>query len=238
VHRMPRILLADDDPISLRFLSTALAGLGCDVLAVASGAAALAAQGMFDLLLLDRCMPDLGGAGVLSARRKRGCTAPALATTAELTTRTAAELHAAGFLDVLVKPLSIGDLARAVGAHAACVSAPAADLLDDDAALAAIGGDAVALASLRAMLALEIAEFAGSLAHGSLPGAELRERLHRLRAACGFCGAARLAAAAAALQTALGAHGTVSVPDLDDFAHACRETAAALQLTNPQAPVR
>jgi CheY-like chemotaxis protein len=75
---------------------------------------------------------------------------------------------------------------------------------DDDAALAALAGRAEILEVLRGLLR---ADLPGQLAtiestHASDP-ALARGVLHRLQAAAAFCGAARLAASARALETAL-----------------------------------
>src|SRR5262245_41159553 len=95
----PRILVADDDTVSQGFLAPALGEFGCAVTAVASGDATLdaCAAAPFDLLLLDRRMPDCGGAALLLALRQRGIQTRAIATSAELTAATRLELQAAGY---------------------------------------------------------------------------------------------------------------------------------------------
>ena len=64
---MPKILVADDNPISLGFFADALAQLGSDVERACDGLGALAAaqRERFDLLLLDVNMPGLDGIGAL-----------------------------------------------------------------------------------------------------------------------------------------------------------------------------
>jgi CheY-like chemotaxis protein/HPt (histidine-containing phosphotransfer) domain-containing protein len=221
----PRVLIVDDDPVSLRFLEAAVAQCDCIVTTAASGNAALAAHGDFDLLLIDRRLPDIDGVELLRALRERGIAAPAIATSAEIDTALAAQLRATGFVDLLEKPASVRHIIEIVVRH---LSKAAPVLLDDVAALDSIGGDAHALHALRSLLARELEELERDLTHGDLARntAKLGERLHRLRASCGFCGAPILAAAAARLAGELRVD---TMPPLDEFLRTCRETAQALR---------
>ncbi|MCW5578643.1 MAG: response regulator, partial [Dokdonella sp.] len=58
----PRLLVADDNPLSLRFFADALDALGIDSVLAADGEQALARAdgGAFDALILDLRMPGLG----------------------------------------------------------------------------------------------------------------------------------------------------------------------------------
>ncbi|MFA7321652.1 MAG: response regulator, partial [Dokdonella sp.] len=60
---MGKILVADDNPLSLDFFCEAIALAGHAAIAVADGSAALAAarEQHFDLLVLDARMPGLNG---------------------------------------------------------------------------------------------------------------------------------------------------------------------------------
>lgn len=220
----PRVLIVDDDPISLRFLEAAAMQSGCVVATAVDGVATLAAHGDFDLLLIDRRLPDIDGVELLRALRERGIAAPAIATSAEIDVATANELYAAGFADVLEKPVSVRRVIEIVAQH---LPKTTPILLDDIAALDSIGGDTNALRALRSLFAQELEELERDLTHGDLAAspARLDERLHRLRASCGFCGAPILAAAAARLAGELRV-GTM--PPLDEFLRTCRETAMAL----------
>ena len=238
---MPRVLIADDDPVSLRFLAAALAQSGCEVVAVGDGAAALVAiqTHEFDLLLLDRRMPDLGGAELLVALRARGAASPAIATSAEVDTVITAQLRAAGFDDIIEKPTTLARLQHITQPYlhfsatqlGAAETPTAPPLLDDAAALAAIGGDTETLYTLRGLLAQELATLEKDLGErDSIIRSEyLRERLHRLRASCGFCGAPALGAAAAQLEQVLRADATNAQSTLVEFIHSCRNTLAALR---------
>lgn len=232
----PRVLLAEDDPVSARFLREALERLGARVLHAGDGPSALdaASREGFDLLLLDLGLPGLGGADVLAQLRTRpgaaSRVARALATSAAR--RTAAEVRAAGFEDLLLKPLRIADLEAALRApaHAVREVAPAVPcpVLDDEAALAALGSmDAVA--DLRRLLAAElpqqVAAVRAALATGAMPDASAV--LHRLHASTRFCGAGALAAAAGALSQVLADDGDAA-PALAALARAAEDYVAAL----------
>lgn len=222
------VLIVDDDSASLRFLETAVEQSGCVVATAADGAEALAAKGAFDLLLIDRHLPDTGGVDLLHALRKRGITAAAIATSAEIDAPLAAQLRATGFVDVLEKPASVQRIREIVMRH---LPGTTPNLLDDAVALETVGGGAEVLRVLRDLLARELEQLECDLTRGDLATntARLGERLHRLRASCGFCGASALAACAADWQNALR-EGTQSMDELRDaFIVVCRETTAALR---------
>ncbi len=241
---LPRILVADDDSVSLLFLTSALRELGCEATAVASGMAAIAAceKQKFDLLLLDRRMPDLGGASLLQALRARGNLVDAIATSAELDAGMRDKLRTAGYLDALTKPIGIDRLASVLAdrlpgwqvghAHIAStveVRFCAIDLLDDTGALASVGGDAAALRGLRSLLLQDLATIAPIAATPTaISMQDLRDCLHRLRAACRYCGTPMLAVAAARLEAKLGADDRSIQVELVEFADACKRTSAAL----------
>jgi len=240
---VPRVLIADDDPVSLRFLATAVAQLGCSVVVAASADEAETALGWtsFELLLLDRHMPGRGGAELLASLRGRGIAVPALATTAEVTPAVTAALRAAGFAGVIGKPVTLAQLTQALapylGSQAAFAEPPPAPrdppsglaLLEDDAALLAVGSDAEALCALRRLFAQELSELETRWSADA--EAVEQERLHRLRASCGFCGARALGDAALRLEQGLRAHAGDTRALLDDFLTLCRRTRAALDST-------
>jgi hypothetical protein len=120
---------------------------------------------------------------------------PALASSAALDASTARELRASGFAAVLRKPLGLTDLATALAPFASRV-------LDTHRALDACG-DGTVLAALRGLFRAELAALPAELERLSADLPALRDRLHRLRASCGFCGATRLDAACAEAALAL-----------------------------------
>lgn len=224
----PRVLIVDDDPVSLRFLEAVVAQSGYVVATAIDGATALAVDGVFDLLLIDRNLPDIGGVELLRALRGRGITAPAIATSAEMDPGTKTQLLAAGFVDALEKPAAVQRISEIVMQHLPRI---APNLLDDSAALEAIGGDANALRALRGLLACELEQLERELTAGDLVTNPMRlgERLHRLCASCGFCGAGVLAARAADWQKALRKGDQVTDELLDSFIVVCHETTMALR---------
>ncbi len=229
-----RILIADDNPLSLRFLADALESLGLACTLAPDGTQALArAQAQaFDILLLDARMPGLGGIDVLKAIRSTpgpSRHALALASTASTDAAQATTLTAAGFTEVIVKPVTVATLRAQLARH---LPLPETSLVLDDAqALRAAGGSDAVVSSLRHLFADELdalpAEFE-TLAANQNPAA-LRERLHRLDASAGFCGAPLLLDATARLRAALDG---VAWPQaaLDDFLAVCRRTRQALDI--------
>src|SRR5690348_9524062 len=188
-----RILLAEDDPVSLAFLAEALRGLGLHVTTVADGDAALVAARTrrFDVLMLDHHLPHLDGDAALRILRAdasaASCTAPAIATTADPDPAIHARLRDAGFARVLVKPLDAASLRKGLDAlgiaflPASSASVPA---LDDGDGLQA-SGSLQALSTLRGLLARELDVLADEWSGLRGDAAAMARCLHRLRAACG-----------------------------------------------------
>ncbi|MEO8997736.1 MAG: response regulator [Rhodanobacter sp.] len=206
----PRVLVADDDPGSCRFLGDGLRSLGARVETCTDGTAALerARSETFDLLLLDCRMPGAGALQILDSLRDdvqaRSADSMAVATTAELAPGDRQLLLAAGFSEILLKPCRLADLQRMLvmvqpDRFDACV-------LDDRAALST-SGDATTMRALRLLLREELALLDQELDSLSRNPADFSERLHRLRSSCGFCGAAALSSQTILLQQQLSQHG-------------------------------
>lgn len=245
----PRILVADDDAVSLRFLASALTELGCVAVDTDSGGGALQAciETQFDLLLLDRRMPDCGGAALLYELRQRGIETTAIATSAELDASVRGELRSAGYVEALTKPIGLDALARALALHlpgwrdprgqrhAPIDATPrndadAASVLDDSIGLASVGGDRTTLQALRGLLARELETLRDRLAATSNP-LDLADTLHRLRASCRYCGATALGEASLRLETVVRANEANSELQFRQFADACTRTLATLSST-------
>jgi CheY-like chemotaxis protein/HPt (histidine-containing phosphotransfer) domain-containing protein len=205
----PNILLVEDDPVSRAFLEAATTALPATVAVAGDAASArrLANATAFDLWLLDANLPDATGAELLSQLRGMGFATPALAHTATRDEGVHAGLRAAGFDDVVAKPIDAASwqaaLRRALKADAAthvrdAVSAASREfpIWDDAAALAALNGNAEHVAVLRQLFLDELPGMRTQIADAGTRAATL----HRLRASCGFVGAARLADAVQALQ--------------------------------------
>lgn len=219
------VLVAEDEPVSRAFLLDALAALGVRCEGVEDGLVALqrAKSVRYDALLLDLNLPGCDGVEILDRVRADVAAAsrlaPALALTADDSAHTRQRMLTAGFAAVAGKPIGVEQLANALrglgltiadtarAEPAAAVPCGTAPLWDDAAALAAVGGNRAILDTLRAMMVKELAAqretIAVALARDD-PGTA-RAELHRLQASCGFCGAARLADSARALQAALAA---------------------------------
>lgn len=198
-----QLLVADDDPSTRQFLAGALASHGYVVTLARDGVEALdlARHRHFDALLLDCRMPRAGAAEVLTALRADTAAAShaatALATSAEVPAPLRTALLAAGFAGVIEKPCRIASLIDALSATLGLEDN--LSILDDHAGLTA-AGDPHTMQALRHLLRAELADLSGALPRLVDDPAELVERLHRLRSACGFCGAARLGAQAKVLQ--------------------------------------
>ena len=107
-----RILVADDEESMRHFLDRGLRRLGGEVVAVASGAAALAAweQAAFDLAVLDLRMPGLDGIATLARIRSLAPDAPVILMTAHGSVEAAVEAMRLGAADFLAKPFAIEEL--------------------------------------------------------------------------------------------------------------------------------
>lgn len=214
----PRLLLLEDDAVSAAFLVQALAALPARVELAANlaSARALACAGQA-LWLFDARLPDGHGAELLGELRRRGLGTPALALTAEDQPQALRQLREYGFLDVLTKPIRAETLRDVVARHLApaaglprwnneavrrhLVPSAAAPRWNNEAALAALGGNRESMHSLRGLFLRELPG-QGRLVHAALARgdhAAAREQLHRLKAGCGFVGAATLLAAVRAL---------------------------------------
>lgn len=210
----PRLLLVEDDSISREFLTAALSALPADVETAADCAEASRLSARFDLWLIDANLPDGSGIGLLHRLRAASPGTVALAHTADPSPLLREALLRAGFADVLVKPLSADSLRQRVGATLGCAVRDAAPATasamaalpdwDEDAALKALGGHRGHALQLRALFLAELpsARQACMTAFDAGDHAGLRDALHKLRASCGFVGAARLADVVARWQAA------------------------------------
>ena len=107
-----RILLAEDDPDTRRFVEDALGAMGWQVSATPDGEQALqrAQDEPWDILVLDRMLPELDGLGILKQLRAAGIATPVLMLTALGRIEDRVEGLDAGADDYLVKPFAISEL--------------------------------------------------------------------------------------------------------------------------------
>ena len=109
---MSKILVVDDDPVSLRLLDRALVRDGHTVLTARCGADAVRLGGLHgpDLVLMDLQMDGLSGLDTLPQLRQIVPAAPVILMTGNGTTETAIEAMRRGAFDYLVKPLHMAEL--------------------------------------------------------------------------------------------------------------------------------
>jgi DNA-binding response OmpR family regulator len=212
-------------------MAAALQALPAEVDTAASMRTALAHEGTYDLWLLDANLPDGSGTDLLAELRARFPATPALAHTADDSPALRARLLAAGFDQVLVKPLTAAQLRQTAGrllglspdqAGVGEADKPKAfPLWDQAAALAALNGNQEHVATLRRMFLEELARQHGEI-HDALQAGNpeaAKKVLHQLKASSGFVGAMRLNAAAASLEKSLSDAATLA-----DFSIAVRDT--------------
>lgn len=233
---MARILVADDNPLSLHFLTEAIALAGHESIAVADGCAARAAaiEQRFDLLVLDARMPGLDGLQALADIRSGNGpnqSTPALVTTAEASADRNA-MRGRGFADILYKPLGISAVHAALARHLRGSSGRirAGEVLDDALAAEKTGGNASIIEALRGLFASELDALPDELdRYAVLTDHEaLLDRLHRLDASAGFCGAVALGQAISMLRKRIDADSAWPYAALADLLAVSMDTRRAL----------
>ncbi|AKF09314.1 sigma-54-dependent transcriptional regulator [Sandaracinus amylolyticus] len=105
-----RILLVDDEPGVLYMLREVLSERGHDVIAVSSGAAALAHIDGASLVVSDLAMPGMDGLALLAHVHERRPELPFVLITAHGNERVAVSAMKAGAYDYLTKPVDIDEL--------------------------------------------------------------------------------------------------------------------------------
>ena len=227
------VLVADDNPLSLEFFAAAISTGGHTVTTAGDGRAALACANSrrFDLLLIDHRMPGLDGPQTLRAIRSGdgpSRTTPALATSAD-SGLPPERLRAAGFDDVLFKPLGVRELWAAMSPY---LDDPLAGIavLDDASAGEKTGGDRSIVAALRTLLIDELDALPDELARLRMATdrTAMQDRLHRLDASAGFCGTPALSAAIAELRRDHEFASPCPDRSLHRFLRVCGQTREAL----------
>lgn len=226
-----RVLVADDDPASRLFLVEAMRTLGMSAEACNDGPSAIARgrEETFDLLLLDCRMPGAGAQQVLSELRadpqahSGDCTA--VATSADMDATQRKELISGGFTEVLQKPCDLAELRRIVAlVHPHAAALP---ILDDAGGLASTGSPQI-LHAMRSLLRDELVALYQDLDTIAPNSPAFADRLHRLRASCGFCGATALAERVVQLRDSLLHGGETQAQALARFGQALIATIEAL----------
>lgn len=113
-----RILLAEDDPDMRQFVEGALGELDHAVVSTTNGTEALrlALGAGWDMVILDRMLPDLDGLDVLKGLRGQGHTIPVLMLTALGQIEDRVSGLDAGADDYLVKPFAMSELVARINA--------------------------------------------------------------------------------------------------------------------------
>ncbi|SLN69124.1 Transcriptional activator protein CopR [Roseivivax jejudonensis] len=115
-----KLLVVEDDPTTADFIVRGLTEEGHAVDALESGKDALAqamSQG-YDVIVVDRMLPDLDGLSLVKALRAAKVPTPALFLTAMGTTEDRIEGLRAGGDDYLAKPFAFGELSARIAALA------------------------------------------------------------------------------------------------------------------------
>jgi DNA-binding response OmpR family regulator len=118
---MARILVIDDEPEMVAFVTRALEGVGHQVTSATDGAVGLgmALNDSPDLVVLDLVMPGVDGRHVLRALHAARPDCKVLVLSAEADVGARVELLEAGAIDFLGKPFAIRELLARVRARAA-----------------------------------------------------------------------------------------------------------------------
>lgn len=214
-----RILVVEDDPVSAEFLGEVLSRrYSVDCCPSLSEAKRQAMSRAYDLVLVDMHLGDGSGTDLLvwlQSDARQSSLPACIALSAELDEPLTATLRQLGCQHVLGKPLTVAQLehaaSQALGSTATSAHPDATSTTgnpdttttwDDDAALRALGGQRDVLARLRGLMRTDLPGQRARIveAHARQRYEALDEELHRLRAACGFCGAAALSSACQALK--------------------------------------
>ncbi|MGB0134779.1 response regulator [Dokdonella sp.] len=210
---MAKILIADDNLLSLEYLAEAVSRFGHEADRARDGveACSLASAQPYDLMIIDSRMPRRGGLESLHIIRSEGghsSMTKAVATTADAGLNPD-ELLRAGFAAVVVKPIPLEEFRALLAQHLPTRPIQDGDL-DDTLALSRSGGDTTIMNALRSLLGGELDALPREIEEYAQDRDEeaLRDRLHRLDASAGFCGATRLTGAIAELRRALDTENT------------------------------
>jgi FixJ family two-component response regulator len=115
-QQRPKIIIVEDDHPVRRSTQLLLQAQGYSVKAFSTGVALLADDASLDAscLISDYLLEEMDGIGLLLALRERGWMAPAILITGLWTPQLVEEAKAAGFSEVLQKPLKPRALIRIV----------------------------------------------------------------------------------------------------------------------------
>jgi DNA-binding response OmpR family regulator len=129
-----RVLVVEDEPGIVDFISRGLGAEGYAVMAALDGVEGerLALSGDFDAVVLDLMLPGRDGMAILRTLRKAAPRLPVIVLTARAEIEDRVEGLDAGAVDYLVKPFSMAELAARVRAHLRAVAQASASLVEAD----------------------------------------------------------------------------------------------------------
>lgn len=218
----PRVLLAEDDPITQEVIATHLAVIGCDVVRVdcATDVINAARAQSFQAVILDCHLGNDLAIDLLHRLLELPefvqNSPPVIAISAELDDHRIESLVDAGFSDAMEKPVSahrLRDALRLCGIELAAAAAvqqmpcdqPSAHSVLDDARGLESCGSMDVLSGLRRLLLTELPcyleELDAAITTQNLTA--LRDVLHRLKSALAFCGATEWLAQISAFDPAI-----------------------------------
>jgi CheY-like chemotaxis protein len=214
-----RVLLVDDGKAERRLARLALEKAGCHITTADDARSALRALdgNAFDLLICDQRLPDLIGTALIALIAQTvSPPPPMILLSAEVSARTRDAAARAGAAAVIGKPAAPAQLEELVRRHAAIPMAHHHDQLLD----ANHAGDFLLgapdpagrqrLAQRWQQAAREqITHLAGHVS--TMDARAWRQELHRLRGTAALVGAIRLEVAAAALESAIPATGSLDL---------------------------
>lgn len=197
---LPALLIVEDEPVSGRFLQDALDGMvDCHLHAALGSAIDAAKTAGFEAAIVDCQLADGDALARLPELRLHlGHQAHVWMTSAEWQEDKRQAYLAAGAAACWSKPIAAATLRQNVATGLA-LAGETTGLWNDDAALTRLGGKLEQVEALRQMLLTELPTQLQRILQARDRGdlASIQAELHRLRAACGFCGADRLGAAIA-----------------------------------------
>jgi len=250
------VLVAEDNAINQALVRAMLEALGCRVTLAVDGESAIDAAGHErpDIVLMDCQMPGMDGWE--AARRIRAAEPagtprlPIVALTANVLAEDRARCLQAGMDDVVAKPCSRDDLARAIIRHVAAAGSPSPQTGPQTRPASSNGSDAVVFdgSALGELLHLFDGDHAqvGNLVTSYLRNAEtlvqtiagganaqraeLARAAHSLKSTSARFGAKRLSALAAAIERSAGEAAAADLERLaDELATEHRAASVALQ---------
>ena len=107
-----KVLIVDDEPLMRLSMLDALEGIGCEVMAAATGTEGLAilGRGQFEIVITDLRLPGADGLTILKASKERSPTTEVILITAHGSVDTAVGAIKLGAYDYITKPFQMDEL--------------------------------------------------------------------------------------------------------------------------------